>query len=232
MKCIKCKSEHDGTFGSGKYCSRSCANSRIFTKESIDKKRIANLSQIPWSKGKKLSWEKTICKCCGLYIEHRKSQPKKYHKECWLKSSGGCRKGSGVGKSGWYNGIWCDSSYELAWVIFNIENGISFERNKIKFSYTWNGKNYNYYPDFIVNEQLIEIKGYVDERTEVKLKSVNNLIILFKKDLVNEFKYVEDKYGKNFIKLYQDKINQCKLCGTQCKNIYCSRKCSALGNKK
>lgn len=29
MKCIKCDREHDGSFGSGKYCSRGCANSRV-----------------------------------------------------------------------------------------------------------------------------------------------------------------------------------------------------------
>ena len=28
MKCYKCNKEHDGAFGSGKYCSKSCANSR------------------------------------------------------------------------------------------------------------------------------------------------------------------------------------------------------------
>lgn len=35
MKCnnIKCNKEHDGTFGSGKFCSRGCANSRIKTDE-------------------------------------------------------------------------------------------------------------------------------------------------------------------------------------------------------
>ncbi len=26
--CLQCKKEHDGLFGSGKYCCRSCSNSR------------------------------------------------------------------------------------------------------------------------------------------------------------------------------------------------------------
>jgi hypothetical protein len=38
--CIKCHKEIDGSFGSGKYCSRKCANFRVFTYES--KKRISN----------------------------------------------------------------------------------------------------------------------------------------------------------------------------------------------
>lgn len=37
MKCIKCNKEHDGSFGSGKYCSRACANSRVRTDEVKEK---------------------------------------------------------------------------------------------------------------------------------------------------------------------------------------------------
>ena len=40
MECLKCKKEHDGSFGSGRYCSRSCANARVRTekvKENIAK---------------------------------------------------------------------------------------------------------------------------------------------------------------------------------------------------
>lgn len=39
MKCNKCGKEHDGSFGSGKFCSRACANSRIRTEET--KKKIS-----------------------------------------------------------------------------------------------------------------------------------------------------------------------------------------------
>ena len=38
--CPKCGSEHEK---SGNYCCRSCANSRTFTAETIEKKRKANL---------------------------------------------------------------------------------------------------------------------------------------------------------------------------------------------
>jgi predicted nuclease with TOPRIM domain len=37
MKCKKCNKEHDGSFGSGNYCSRACANSRIRTEEVKNK---------------------------------------------------------------------------------------------------------------------------------------------------------------------------------------------------
>jgi 5-methylcytosine-specific restriction endonuclease McrA len=41
MLCEKCKSEHDGSFGSGRFCSKVCSNSRVFSEESKQKKRDA-----------------------------------------------------------------------------------------------------------------------------------------------------------------------------------------------
>jgi hypothetical protein len=201
-KCNRCSKEHDGTFGSGNYCSISCANSRTFSEESKKKKSKANKNQIPWNKG--VNWGTVISKClhCGGNIEHWKSTPKKYHAECWLKVSGGYKKGSGIGKSGWYNGYWCDSSYELAWIIYQLEHNQPFERNKVRYEYQWNGKAKEYIPDFIQNDNIIEIKGYLTEQTKVKLKSVPNLTVLFRKDLNKEFEYVESKYGKDFTYLY------------------------------
>ena len=206
LTCNKCGCEFTPKKGLKKYCSLKCRNSRIFSKEAREKKRKSNLNSIPWNKGK--TWTKkkiitTICLNCGKEIIHKDNKKRKYHADCWLNSSGGYRKGSGVGKKGWYKGYWCDSSYELAWVIYNIDHGISFVRNKKKYEYYWGGKKRTYTPDFIVNNEIIEIKGFLDEKTNVKLKLIPNLRILFKKDLNKEFEYVENKYGKNFTCLYE-----------------------------
>jgi len=203
-KCIRCNKEHDGTFGSGKYCSRSCANSRTFSEESKKKKSKANKNQIPWNKGKKWSFVISKCLQCGEDIEHRISSPRKYHQECWLKASGGYRRGSGIGKSGWYKGYWCDSTYELAWIIYQLEHNRPFKRNKQKYEYLFNGKTKKYIPDFFQDGKLIEIKGYLTEQTKIKLKSVPDLQVLFKKDLKKEFDYVVSKYGKDFTYLYDE----------------------------
>jgi 5-methylcytosine-specific restriction endonuclease McrA len=45
MKCKKCEKEHDGSFGSGIYCSRKCSNSRIFSEESKKRKSEANIKR-------------------------------------------------------------------------------------------------------------------------------------------------------------------------------------------
>lgn len=44
MKCEKCNTEHDGSFGSGRYCSIKCAKSRTFSEETKQKKREANIN--------------------------------------------------------------------------------------------------------------------------------------------------------------------------------------------
>ena len=132
VNCKKCGTEFTPTKGLVNYCTIQCRNSRVFSEETNKKKRNSNLGKSPWNKGKTLGKEnlvKSTCLLCGNDIVHLKWKPKKYHAECWLKCSGGYRKGSGVGKGGWYKGYWCDSSYELAWIIFNIEHGNLFTRN-------------------------------------------------------------------------------------------------------
>jgi len=43
-------------------------------------------------------------------------------------SVGGLRNGSGRSKSGYYKEIYCGSTYELCWVIYNLDHNISFSR--------------------------------------------------------------------------------------------------------
>lgn len=45
--CLKCKKEHDGSFASGKYCSKSCANSRVWSNNS--KVNRSNIIKIYYS---------------------------------------------------------------------------------------------------------------------------------------------------------------------------------------
>ena len=40
MICEKCGKEHDGSFGSGRFCSRSCANSHKHSE--VQKQKISN----------------------------------------------------------------------------------------------------------------------------------------------------------------------------------------------
>lgn len=208
MNCIKCNKEHDGIFGSGKYCSRSCANSRIFSIVSNDKRKISNSNKVPWNKGLRSNWTQSKCIYCGNDLLYPNHTPKKYHLDCWKKSSGGDRRGSGRGKSGWYKGYWCDSSWELAWVVYNLENSIPFDRNTIGYEYQFNGRKCKYYPDFIIGDTFYEIKGRLsyekmDEKNKEKISQFKEkLIVLYKSDMCLYINYTTKKYGKNYTYLY------------------------------
>ena len=117
--------------------------------------------------------------------------------------SGGYRMNSGRGKKGWYKGIFCDSSWELAFVIWNIENNKPIERCKEKREYIFKGEKHIYIPDFIVEDEVVEIKGYSSKQWEEKIKQNPDIKVLYKNDIKPYLDYVISKYGKNFISLYE-----------------------------
>lgn len=146
---------------------------------------------------------------------------------------GGIRQKSGRGKSGWYKGVFCNSSWELAWVIYTLDHGETFTRNTIGFEYVFGGKTHRYYPDFLLNDgaTYVEVKGYNTEQWKAKKEQFPyTLHIIGKEEIKSYIKYVVDKYGSDFIRLYEgnphnEKKNVCLICGKPCKNKYCSRSC-------
>lgn len=127
-------------------------------------------------------------------------------------NAGGIRKGSGRGLKGYYKGIWCDSSWELAWVVYHIEHDFKFERNLKGFTYVYNDKKSKYYPDFIIEDVYFEIKGRrsyndLDLKTREKINQFNGkLKVLYQADMKLYIDYVIVKYGKNYTYLYDKKI--------------------------
>lgn len=115
---------------------------------------------------------------------------------------GGYRKGSGKGKKGWYKGYWCDSSWELAYVVYNIDHNIKFRRNTDYFLYEYNGKVHKYFPDFIENGQYIEIKGYLRDADKAKFTVVPGLKVLISQSMRMYLDYATKTYGNNFVELY------------------------------
>ena len=116
---------------------------------------------------------------------------------------GGYVQGSGRGKKGWYKGFFCDSSWELAYVVYCLDHNIDIKRNTEKRKYIWQGIVKNYIPDFIVEGSLTEIKGFKTDQWLAKLEANTDIKVLYEKDLENIIKYVVDKYGKDFIMLYE-----------------------------
>ena len=157
------------------------------------------------------------CQSCNkrMYLLPNRAKTKKFcSKKCYneeLKTgylkgrSGGYRYKSGYGIQGWYKGIFCNSSWELAWVIYNFDHHIKFERNKTGFPYIFKEKTYKFYPDFkLTDESYVEIKGYRNDKTDSKFAQFKNkLLILEKKEITPFLNYVYRKYGRNFTNLYE-----------------------------
>jgi endogenous inhibitor of DNA gyrase (YacG/DUF329 family) len=252
--CKKCGKEFQPVKGLISYCSLECRNSRTWSEaDKLKKSESAKKSDKIKIANKLIAKgfiKKRIEKKCGVCDKTMNLLPSKKHQlfcsaTCYKisenqKNCGGYRMGSGVGKSGWYKGYWCDSSWELAWVIYNLENNIFFERNKKSFEYFYDNKLLKYFPDFIIDDIYYEIKGYVNEKTTSKIKQFDGkLVIIGKKEIKKYINYVTEKYGHDFIKLYENnpynKLSKtCLICGKPCKekNVVCSRSCSGkLVNK-
>jgi len=88
--------------------------------------------------------------------------------------------------------------------------------------YEYNGKTHMYMPDFKVNEQLVEIKGShlvkedgtwqcpydhkMDGQAEAKHQCAlkNNVRIMYEDEYQKFIKYVEDKYGRTYLKQFKN----------------------------
>ncbi len=105
---------------------------------------------------------------------------------------------TGRGKKGWYKGFFCSSSYELAFVIYCLDNNIPIERCNLVYDYEYEGKHHRYYPDFIVNNTIVEIKGFFTEKVKAKTDSVIDrpIVVLYKDDLESVFEYIYSTYNK------------------------------------
>lgn len=218
MICENCGKTHDGTYASGRFCSKGCSKSfstkakRKEINEKVSKtvkstinKRLNNGENFGYIKPK----VKYYCGNCSKEL-FRKTKSGLCRK-CLISTGmlskfmkgkcGGVRQGSVRNyKYGNYKGYYYDSSWELAWIIYNLDNGIKFERNINGFPYMYKGKSYNFHPDFILGDgTYVEIKGY-DKKVKAKLESFKEKLILIGKEEIKFYiEYVRGKYGKNYL---------------------------------
>ncbi len=248
--CKKCNAPHTGgKTGKSKFCSYACSNSRVRSQATKDKISNALQGKPARTKGLVLvARENRNCKACNESFTATLNSQKQYcSRRCGYKSKklGGYREGSGRSKSGYYKGIFCGSSYELVWVIFCLDNNISFSR----FAGYIQDKTTKYFPDFIQDGKIVEIKGYhtkaVDVKTELAKANGYIITVLYKEDIKHCFDWVKRHYNyKNIIELYDDyKPNfsySCLNCedvfNTDKKkktvNVFCSQQCAGQYRQK
>src|SRR5689334_21058808 len=102
-------------------------------------------------------------------------------------------------------GLWCDSTYELAFVVWALDHEIPFERNLEFFPYEYKGEVLRWTPDFLLADgTYIEIKGYLTEQAQTKFEYfLRPLRVFTRPDLERMFRYVDGRYGRDLLALYQ-----------------------------
>jgi hypothetical protein len=205
-----------------KFCSRQCSNqNRVPT--SDHKKKVAESLRVYYSthrqKNKKAYPTPKVvlnCQACPnqFLVTKWKQQQRFCSKACSFKKgsidrskNGGLREGGGWGKQGWYKGYTCDSTWELAYIIWALDHGIEVRRNKIGYPYQWEGKTYRYYPDFLLpaSNELVEIKGYMNPRTAAKLQAVK-VTLIDEQGIKPYLEYAQKKFNtKNLAEVYESK---------------------------
>ena len=114
-------------------------------------------------------------------------------------------KHHGNAKQGWYKNIHCDSTWELAYLVYHIENNLYIERCTKCFDFIWENNYHKYIPDFITDEGIIEIKGRKSIKSLEKEKQFPFIKVIDEILIKPYLDYVINKYGAEFWKqLYED----------------------------
>lgn len=88
--------------------------------------------------------------------------------------------------------------------MFHLDHGIPFERNRERFEYQWQGEKHRYLPDFrMADGRLVEIKAWLDDKGRAKLEACPGIQVVMKKDMEPFLRYAVEKYGKDFVRLYE-----------------------------
>lgn len=267
-KCDNCDKEHKGEYGKtlkhkpkdgnyNRFCSRKCSkgfstkekrkeiNKKISKKLTKDKKLYSKKCLYCFSLFNTYKLKHVFC-CQSCSTKYKWQQPiyrKKIMKH--LRKNGGYRKGSGRGKSGYYDNIYFDSTWELTFYLYNKYKKYKINRCKDNFVYYFLGEKHKYFPDFIIDNIIYEIKGYHTEVDSLKIDAVKKtgkqIKVLYKKDILPMIDLVTKIYNvKEINELYENykpEINKCKFCGKEfkfykskkSKGIFCSRICGGKG---
>lgn len=121
----------------------------------------------------------------------------------------------------YYDGEKFDSSWELALWIYAKDHGETIFREPCRISFTFNGKVHYYFPDFYYDGKYMEIKGphllsdegfkdiyHKDNREQLyqaKYQDMlkRDIIIMGEQEMIPYIKYVEEHYGKNYLRQFK-----------------------------
>lgn len=256
--CLHCHTALTGKYHN-KFCSKSCAgmhnNQQHGTKSQEVKDKIsAALKGRPSPKkgipspnyGKTYNRSTTndrsrmrVCPVCSTEFQKNRVTCSRSCFKIRATENALKQEKHGGGHKGRYKGFNCDSTYELAFLVWHLDHNIPISRCTNVYDYYYEGKSYKYKPDFVVESVEIEIKGFMSKRAEAKCLQNPHIFVVDKNMIKGYVSYVKQAYQVRDLRdLYEAKIHR-KEC-IRCKTIYtpgysnqkyCSHACSTTRPK-
>lgn len=188
-QCPKCNIEHSKL---GTYCSRTCANSRVFSDATNQKRSQSNRKAVlAFSNEKKTE---VVAKRLATYREHkpintcvdcskviRRTNKHNRCQECYHKSdvsslaTGHYRKYKRLSVVDSYgSSVYLMSSMEIQYFDWLTKNNIKWKKPESIRYFDNTGKSHWYKPDFYLvdSEEVIEIKGHFWNNDKIKMQWV------------------------------------------------------------
>ncbi len=205
------KLTHDGL--TCQFCGKECKNrNSLCNHERMCRLNPNRQQSVGFDKfnidraiGKVSSWNKGLTK-----YEHDGIRKQSESLSIWIQNNpdvyGGFRFNTAKKcKYGRYKGYYCDSSWELAFLIYNLDHNNSIQRCTESFEYLLNNRTHKFHPDFKIDTTYYEIKGRYKDADYEKIKqfpSELSLVVIDKNSIEPYLKYCKVTYGKDFAKLY------------------------------
>lgn len=249
-RCKNCNTPLSHNIRNNKFCSSSCSakynNKKRGCRSNKTKLKISetlkNIERKPVSKTV-CNIQSKICSICNnIFIirnhsKHSRKTCSKFCKNQLIRLSAVSQEKHGSGKKGIYKGIRCDSTWELAYLIYHLDHNIKIERCTEKRQYIKNGVVRTYIPDFKTEQGIIEIKGFMSNTAKLKLLFNKDIIVIDKESIKKYIDYVKNTYKCQNIeclydtKEYKVKIKNCVHCNEifnvkSKKQKFCSAVCS------
>ena len=120
-----------------------------------------------------------------------------------------------------YKNVKFDSSWELAFYLYNLSLNKPVKRCTKFFEYEFKGNSHLYFPDFEIKDKIFEIKGdhFFNEKglmicpfdrakdglfqAKQQCGIKNNVIFITRKEITPALDYMENKYGKNWKEIFK-----------------------------
>jgi len=221
MNCECCNQTHEGSYGSGRFCSAKCAkgfstklkraeiNEKVKQKLTVDplKKQCKNCSKEFKTKRK---LQKFCCHPCAATFTNADPAVQEKLRTARIKE---IEKGNiGYGLKAEFEGIRCDSALEYAFLKWYKS---SHPEAKIeRFKGYLEGEGIKYQPDFIIDDKVIvEVKytsPYIGDKLSKKWKTYLSTQEA-KKKLLKDHEYLWISEKDIGVKFYRKCINEIKL---------------------